>query len=117
MSMAVAFHVGESTDAEQQVAVIPDGGRWCVDTDYTLRVFDAHGNVQCAEGPIGSLRFGSAFDAASPAASDERFAQILARHRRQILASPGVGEERQTYALAVIDDIENDVAAGRGGDG
>jgi hypothetical protein len=39
---------------------------------------------------------------------------IIAQHRRQIEQSPGIGVERQTYALDMLDDIERDLRASSG---
>ena len=35
----------------------------------------------------------------------------MAKHRRHVEASPGVGSGAQRYALAVLDDVEADLSA------
>jgi hypothetical protein len=35
----------------------------------------------------------------------------VAKHRRHVEASPGVGSGAQRYALAVLDDVEADLSA------
>jgi hypothetical protein len=37
--------------------------------------------------------------------------QVIGRHRRHVEESPGVGADRQQYALSVLDDVEPDVLA------
>lgn len=36
---------------------------------------------------------------------------LLAKHRRHVEQSPGVGPDKQGYALAVLDDLERDLDA------
>lgn len=46
-----------------------------------------------------------------PPGSPPRALEIIAQHRRQIEKSPGIGVERQTYALDLLDEIEADLRA------
>lgn len=47
----------------------------------------------------------------TPIAMTPEALEIIARHRRHVELSPGVGSDLQRYALAVLDDVEADLRA------
>lgn len=83
---------------------------WEDDWEYTREQRKANAEfIAAARNAIPALKSLLQAQGAEPEACRRQAVAFIEKHRRHVQASPGVGKERQDYAIATLDDVASDI--------